>query len=263
MKTPRSVARARPAPLVHRPGARRLGQDRAAGAPLHASSSRRCRSPKKIVAITFTIKAAAEMRERVLKKLPNSAEIAHRLRIQTIDAFCAVAHAPDAGACRASARSPGSSRTRSEHYREAAQRTIDELSPAAVPAARCTSTTTSHTAASLIAGDAREARPVAAQDRRCADARRAGSHPPGRTRAHPRARAARCIRKPRPSSPPPRSPERTPGASAATPSRPRSRPSRCARRSRRCCACRASATTTSSGRRWARSSSSCRSPPRT
>ncbi len=38
------------------------------------------------------------MRKRVLKQLPNAGEIAHRLRIQTIDAFCAVAHAPDAGA---------------------------------------------------------------------------------------------------------------------------------------------------------------------
>src|SRR5688572_16719317 len=86
--------------------------------------------PEEIVAITFTIKAAAEMRARVLKKLSNSAEIGHRLRIQTIDAFCASLTRQMPVMSRFGAQ-PGIVEDAQDHYRAAAQRTIDELSPAA------------------------------------------------------------------------------------------------------------------------------------
>ncbi|HEU4924233.1 MAG TPA: UvrD-helicase domain-containing protein, partial [Burkholderiales bacterium] len=86
--------------------------------------------PEEIVAITFTIKAAAEMRERVLKNIPKSKEISHRLRIQTIDAFCAslTRQMPVVSGFGAQ---PGIIEEADEHYREAALRTINELSPAA------------------------------------------------------------------------------------------------------------------------------------
>ena len=86
--------------------------------------------PEEIVAITFTIKAAAEMRLRVLRNIPHSAEIAHRLRIQTIDAFCAslTRQMPVVSGFGAQ---PGVIEDAREHYEEAALRTLEALTPAA------------------------------------------------------------------------------------------------------------------------------------
>ncbi len=87
----------------------------------------RVEKPEEILAITFTIKAAAEMRRRVLEKLPNAAEIAHRLRIQTIDAFCASLTRQMPVLSKFGAQ-PGVVEDAREHYREAAKRTIADLS---------------------------------------------------------------------------------------------------------------------------------------
>src|SRR3954469_16342077 len=86
--------------------------------------------PEEIVAITFTIKAAAEMRSRVLSQLNNAEEIGHRLRIQTIDAFCAslTRQMPVVSGFGAQ---PGIVEEADEHYAAAGLRTIEELTPAA------------------------------------------------------------------------------------------------------------------------------------
>jgi len=85
--------------------------------------------PEEIVAITFTIKAAAEMRSRVLSQLKHSGEIAHRLRIQTIDAFCAslTRQMPVTSGFGAQ---PGIVEDAHEHFAEAAYRCIQEFTPA-------------------------------------------------------------------------------------------------------------------------------------
>src|SRR3954468_4380115 len=86
--------------------------------------------PEEIVAITFTIKAAAEMRQRVLEKIENPGAVAHRLKIQTIDAFCAslTRQMPVVSGFGAQ---PGIVEDAREHYEDAALRTIEALTPAA------------------------------------------------------------------------------------------------------------------------------------
>lgn len=82
--------------------------------------------PEEIVAITFTKKAAAEMRKRVLEKL--SPELAPRLRIQTIDALCAALTRQMPVLARFGAQ-PAVAEDASELYREAAARTLADLTP--------------------------------------------------------------------------------------------------------------------------------------
>jgi ATP-dependent helicase/nuclease subunit A len=82
--------------------------------------------PEEIVAITFTRKAAAEMRERVGEQV--SPDLATRLRIQTIDAFCASVTSQMPVLAKFGAQ-PGIAEDASELYREAAARTLAELTP--------------------------------------------------------------------------------------------------------------------------------------
>ena len=82
--------------------------------------------PEEILAITFTRKAAAEMRARVLKNLPNSGEVAHRLRIMTIDAPCAALTRQMPVLARFGGQ-PEILEDASELYREAAARVLSEF----------------------------------------------------------------------------------------------------------------------------------------
>jgi ATP-dependent helicase/nuclease subunit A len=85
--------------------------------------------PEEVLAITFTKKAAAEMRKRVLERLPNSGEIAHRLRIQTIDAFCTALTRQVPVLARFGAQ-PEIVEDASELYLEGAARVFKEFNPA-------------------------------------------------------------------------------------------------------------------------------------
>jgi ATP-dependent helicase/nuclease subunit A len=82
--------------------------------------------PEEIVAITFTKKAAAEMRRRVTEQV--SSELAPRLRIQTIDALCASLTSQMPVLAKFGAQ-PGIAEDASELYREAASRTLLDVTP--------------------------------------------------------------------------------------------------------------------------------------
>jgi ATP-dependent exoDNAse (exonuclease V) beta subunit len=84
--------------------------------------------PEEILAITFTRKAAAEMRKRVLDRLPQAGETGNRLRIQTIDALCASLTRQMPVLSRFGAQ-PELVEDAREHYRDAALRTLRDLNP--------------------------------------------------------------------------------------------------------------------------------------
>ena len=176
---------ARPAPLLHRPGARGSGKTEPSCAAT-ARSSRPCRSPRRSSPSPSPSRRRPRCGRGFLKNLPNAGEIGHRLRIQTIDAFAPRSRARCWSLLRFGAQ-PGIVEDATEHYRAAAQRTIDELtrrlSPAPAPRQQHEHRGLAHRR------DAREARPMAAQNRPCPHSLRARSQPSARARAHPRARA--------------------------------------------------------------------------
>ncbi|HEX4771118.1 MAG TPA: UvrD-helicase domain-containing protein [Bryobacteraceae bacterium] len=82
--------------------------------------------PEAVVAVTFTRKAAAEMRERVLKQLPSAIDPA-RLQIQTIDSLCAMLTRQMPVASQLGG-APRVIEHADELYRRAARRTLQALS---------------------------------------------------------------------------------------------------------------------------------------
>ncbi len=107
--------------------------------------------PEEVLAITFTKKAAAEMRKRVLEKLPDAAEIAHRLRIETIDAFC-LSLARQLPVPSQFGVAPGIAEDPEPLYREAALRAASDYGNPAVARLLAHLDNNVGTAVSLLAG---------------------------------------------------------------------------------------------------------------
>jgi len=83
--------------------------------------------PEEILAITFTRKAASEMKTRVLEALGERApQLAHRLRIETIDAFC-MSLARQLPVLAKFGAPPGIADDAHELYREAALRVVSDF----------------------------------------------------------------------------------------------------------------------------------------
>ena len=109
------------------------------------------KKPEEVLAITFTKKAAAEMRKRVLEKLPNAVDIAHRLRIETIDAFC-LSLARQLPVLSQFGVAPGITDDAEPLYREAAWRTASAFGNPAVARLLAHLDNNVGTAVSLLAG---------------------------------------------------------------------------------------------------------------